>query len=222
VWPGSVPSVPGFLCLFLLLVLPASSDIIDRIAASVGTRVIAVSDIDREIRVTSFLDGVSPNFSPAVRRATTERMVEQKLIQRELEINRYPLPAASEIEPILAGFRAERFKDDDEYRRALADRGITEQEVKDELLWQRTLLRFIEVRFRPGVQVSDQEIQDYFDKVVAPAARVAHPGAPLALEDYRNQIEETLVGKRVDKEVDTWLQQARKRNEIVIHEDALR
>jgi len=126
------------------------------------------------------------------------------------------------VEPVLAEFREQHFKDDEEYGRALAERGITEQDVKDELLWQRTLLRFIEVRFRPAVQVSDQEIQDYFDKVVAPAARAAHPGEPVVLEDYRNQVEQTLTGKRVDREVDTWLKEARKRNEIVMHEDALR
>jgi hypothetical protein len=206
----------------LILALPAFADIIDRIAVSVGNRVIAVSDLDREIRVTAFLDGVQPDFSPAAKRATAERMIEQKLIRRELEISRYPVPDPSEVEPVLAEFRERHFKDDEEYRRALAERSITEQDVKDELLWQRTLLRFIEVRFRPAVQVSDQEIQDYFDKVVAPAARAAHPGEPVVLDDYRDQIEETLAGKRVDQESDTWLKEARKRNEIVIHEDALR
>ncbi len=208
--------------LLFILAIPAFSEIIDRIAVSVGTRVIAVSDLDREIRVTTFLNGVPADFSSAAKHATAERMTEQKLIQRELEVNRYPLPEASEIASVLAEFRAAHFKDDEEYRRALADRGITEQQVKDELLWQRTLLRFIEVRFRPGIQVSDQEIQDYFDKVVAPAARAAHPGEPLGLADYRSQIEETLAGKRVDNELDAWLKEARKRNEIVVHEDALR
>jgi hypothetical protein len=206
----------------LILALPAFADIVDRIAVSVGNRVIAVSDLDREIRVAAFLDGVQPDFSPAAKRATAERMIEQKLIRRELETSRYPVPDPSEVDPILAEFREQHYKDDDEYRRALTERGITELDVKDELLWQRTLLRFIEVRFRPAVQVSDQEIQDYFDKVVAPAARAAHPGEPVVLEDYRGQVEETLTGKRVDKEVDTWLKEARKRNEIVIHEDALR
>jgi hypothetical protein len=204
-----------------MFALPAFADIIDRIAASVGNRVIAVSDLDREIRVAAFLDGVQPDFRPAAKRATIERMIEQKLIRRELETSRYPTPDASEVDPVLAEFREKHFQDDEEYRRALAERGITEQDVKDALLWQRTLLRFIEVRFRPAVQVSDQEIQDYFDQVVAPAAQAAHPGEPVVLEDYRNQVEETLAGKRVDKEVDTWLKEARKRNEIVIHEEAL-
>jgi hypothetical protein len=209
------------LILALILALPAFADIIDRIAVSVGNRVIAVSDLDREIRVAAFLDGVQPDFSPAAKRATAERMIEQKLIRRELETSRYPVPDASEVEPVLAEFREQHFKDDDEYRRAVTERGITEQDVKDELLWQRTLLRFIEVRFRPAVQVSDQEIQDYFEQVVVPAARVAHPGEPVVLEDYRSQVEEKLSGQRVDKEVDTWLKESRKRNEIVIHEDAL-
>ena len=209
------------LILALILALPAFADIIDRIAVSVGNRVIAVSDLDREIRVAAFLDGVQPDFSPAAKRATAERMIEQKLIRRELETSRYPVPDASEVEPVLAEFREQHFKDDDEYRRAVTERGITEQDVKDELLWQRTLLRFIEVRFRPAVQVSDQEIQDYFEQVVVPAARVAHPGEPVVLEDYRSQVEEKLSGQRVDKEVDTWLKESRKRNQIVIHEDAL-
>jgi hypothetical protein len=208
--------------LALIFALPAFADIIDRIAVSVGNRVIAVSDLDREMRVAAFLDGVQPDFSPAAKRTTADRMIEQKLIRRELETSRYPVPDVSEVEPVLAGFREQHFTDEDAYRHALAERGITEQDVKDELLWQRTLLRFIEVRFRPAVQVSDQEIQDYFDQVVAPAARAAHPGEPVVLEDYRNQVEETLTGKRVDREMDTWLKEARKRNEIVMHEDALR
>jgi hypothetical protein len=207
--------------LALISAPPLFSDIIDRIAVSVGNRVITISDLDREIRVTAFLDGVQPDFSPAAKRATAERMVEQKLIRRELETSRYPVPDPAEVEPVLADFKEKHFKNEEEYRRALPECGITEQDVRDELLWQRTLLRFIEVRFRPAVQVSDQEIQDYFDKQVAPAARAAHPGQPAALEDYRDQIEEKLAGQRVDQEVDTWLKEARKRNEIVFHEEAL-
>jgi hypothetical protein len=55
---------------------------------------------------------------------------------------------------------------------------------------------------------------------VEPAARVAHPGEPVALEDYRDQIESKLTGQRVDHDVDAWLQEARKRTEIVYHKEA--
>lgn len=203
-----------------ILVPRVSADIIDRIAVSVGNRVITTSDLDREIRVTAFLNGTKPDFTPAGKRATAERMVEQKLIRNELETSRYPVPAASEVEPELELFKKKAFKSDDDYRRALAEYSITDDDVRAELLWQRTLLLFVEVRFRPGVQVTEQQVQDYFDKTVAPAASAAHPNQPLSIENFRGEIEQKLIGQQVDEEIDRWLQQVRKRTEIVYHSEA--
>lgn len=209
------------LLLAALLAVPAArAEIIDRIAASVGNLVITASDLDRQIRVAAFLDRTRPDFSPAARRAMAERMVDQKLILRELDNSRYPPPAASEVDPIFDKFKTDNFPSDEDYRRALAAGGVTEQDVKDALLWQRRLLRFIDVRFRPGVQVSAQDVQDYFTKVVEPAARAAHPGQPVSLDDYRGQIEEKLTGDRVDQQMNAWLENARKRTEVVFHAEA--
>jgi hypothetical protein len=193
--------------LVVLLPLTIHAEIIDRIAVSVGNTVITASDLDREIRITSFLNGTQPDFTPVNKRATAERLIEQKLIRREIELSRYPVPDASAVGPL------------SENSRRPADYGITEQEVKDALLWQLTLLRFVEVRFRPGIQVSDQEIQDYFEKTVKPAAQAAHPGETVVLADYRDQIEEALAGQRADRDLDTWLSDTRKRMEIVFHEE---
>ncbi len=208
-------------CALLLLAVAAPAEIIDRIAVSVGSRVITTSELDREIRVSAFLNGTKPDFSPEGKRAAAERMVDQKLIRGEMENTRYPAPQPSQIEPLLAQFRQERFKTAAEYSAALAEAGITEQDLRDALLWQRALLLFLDVRFRPGVQVGAQEIQDYFDKVVKSAARASSPGAEVNLDDYRDQIERTLAGKMVDDETARWLKDARRRTEIVYHSEAL-
>ena len=210
--------------LSLLLLAPCaflSAEIVDRIAVSVGNSVITTSDLDREIRVTAFLNGIKPDFSKAAKQATADRMVEQKLVERELENGRYPTPQPADVLPALEDFRKRFYPVEADYQRALAAYGITGQDVDSMLLWQRTLLEFIEVRFGPGVQLTDQQIQDYFDKVVAPAARSAHPGQPVSLEDYRAKIEQTLIGQREDEEMDTWLREARRRTEIVMHPEAL-
>ena len=204
-----------------LLASLAGAEIIDRIAVLVGNRVITTSDLDREIRVTAFLNGVKPDFSPQGKRATADRMVEQQLVRQELETSRYPVPQLADIEPALEAFTKENYASEADYQKALGEAGIIAQDVIEQLLWERTLLEFIDVRFRPGVQVSDQDIQDYFEKVVAPAARAAHPGQPVALEDFRAQIEQTLAGQREDREMDTWLRQARNRTVIVYHDEAL-
>ena len=205
----------------LLLAAVAWGAIIDRIAVSVGNQVITLRDVEREIRVAAFLNGVKPDLSTANKRATAERLVEQKLIRQEMETSRFPVPAAADVEPALERFKKDTFPSETDYQHALAEYGITGQDVKDLLVWQRTLLEFISLRFRPGVQVSDQEIQDYFDRVVAPAARAAHPAQPVALEDFRAQIEQALIGQQADRDMDNWLSEARKRTQIVFHQEAL-
>jgi len=207
--------------LVLLTGIPADSEIIDRIAISVGTSVITTSDVDQEIRMTAFLNGLKPDFSTAAKHEAADRLVEQTLVRRELELSRYPVPDASAAIPRLEEFQKSRYPTEAAFQSALAEYGLTEQALRDEFYWQLTLLRFIEVRFRPAVQVSDRDIQEYFDKKVKPVAEAAHPGDPVILEDYRAQIEDTLTGQRADVELDNWLKETRGRTAITMHEDAL-
>jgi hypothetical protein len=73
------------------------AEIVDRIAVSVANRVITQSDLERQIRVTAFQNDKNPNFSSANKRVVAEKMIEQKLIQRELENSRYPVPSPEEL-----------------------------------------------------------------------------------------------------------------------------
>jgi parvulin-like peptidyl-prolyl isomerase len=206
----------------IALAMAARGEIIDRIAASVGNRVITASDLDRELRVAAFQDGVKPDFSPARKQAAVEAMIEQKLIQAELANSRYPLPDPAELAPAIEQFKRAHFKDDEQYRAGLAEYGITEEDFKELLLWQRTLLLFIQVRFETGVQLGAQDVEDYFTKTVKPAAEAAHPGQPVSLEDYRDQIERTLTGRRADQQMDIWLRDVRRRTNVVVHDEVLR
>jgi len=216
-------STPIRVVLWLTVALdPARGEIIDRIAASVGNRVITASDLDRQIRVSAFQDGVKPDFSAARKKATAEAMIEQKLIESELANSRYPLPDPAELGPAIEQFKKGHFKDDGEYRAALAGYGIREDDFKELLLWQRTLLLFIQVRFETGVQLAAGEVEDYFAKTVKPVAQAAHPGQPVLLEDYREQIERKLTGQKADEQMDIWLRDVRRRNNVVVHAEVLK
>jgi peptidyl-prolyl cis-trans isomerase SurA len=212
----------GALGVAMALALAAHGEIVDRIAASVGNRVITASDLDRQLRVAAFQDGVKPDFSPARKRAAVEAMIEQKLIRTELANSRYPLPDPAELAPLIEQFKKTHFKDDAQYRAALAEYGIGEEDFKELLLWQRTLLLFIQVRFETGVQLGAQDVEEYFAGTVKPAAEAAHPGQSVSLEDYRDQIERALTGQRADKEMDIWLREVRTRTNVVLHEEVLR
>ena len=206
----------------LALAMAARGEIIDRIAASVGNRVITASDLERQIREAAFQEGVKPDCRPPRKRATAEAMIEQKLIRTELANSRYPLPDPADIAPAIEQFKKAQFKDGQQYRAALAEYGITEEDFKELLLWQRTLLLFIQMRFETGVQLAAQDVEEYFTKTVKPAAAAAHPGQPVLLEDYRGQIERKLIGERANQQMDIWLRDVRRRTNVVLHEEVLR
>jgi len=205
----------------LMAILPAQAAIIDRIAVSVGNRVITATDLDREIRITAFLNNAKPDFSAASKRTTAGRMVDQTLLRNEIEVSRYVLPTPAEVDAALKELK-NRYPDESAYRNALAGYGISEDDLKTRLFWQLTLVRFIDARFRPGVQIGDAEIRKYFDEHVRPALEQAHPGKPTSLDDYRERIEQTLTGDAANQQVEQWLKDARGRTRIDYHEDLFR
>jgi len=189
-----------------VLALAASAEIVDRIAVSVGNRVITESDLLRQIRVIAFQNGKQPDFSEANKRAVVEKMIEQKLIQRELENSRYPVPSPDDLVPAIEEFKKTHFPDTAAYHRALQAADITEQDLLDVLVWERTLLNFIEIRFESGVLASEQETAEYArEKNVTPA-----------------QAERALVTSRADQQVDEWLRSTRRRTTVIVHDEVLR
>ncbi len=191
----------------------ASAEIIDRIAVSVGSRVITETDLDREIRITAFLNNEKPDFSPANKRQTAARMVDQTLIRSELEASRYPPPSAADTEAALQEEKT-RLGGEAAYRRALAAYGIREDDLKARLTWQLMLLGFIDARFRPGIQIGAEEIRKYFDDHMRAGLIAAHPGQKPSMDDYRAGIEETLISQAANQQVEQWLKEARRRTHI--------
>jgi hypothetical protein len=206
------------ICLVGWLAVAGQAEIVDRIAVSVGSRVITETDLEREIRITALLNNAKPDFSAANERQTAERMVDQTLVRTELEASRYPPPSAADTEAALDEEKA-RYGSDAEYRRALAQHGVREDELKARLTWQLMLVRFIDVRFRPGIQISSEEIRKYFDDHMLAGLTEAHPGQTPSFDDQRAGIEKTLTGKAADQQVEQWLKEARRRTHIEYHEE---
>ncbi len=212
--------IARFVILAGLLMAASRAEIIDRIAVTVDNRVITASQITLEIRLTAFLDGNKLDFSLAARRNAANRLIEQMLIRREMEVGRYSAPSPGDVEPMLKAVQEQRFPHAGEYLQAFTQYGITEEELKAYLLWQLTLLCFLDIRFRPGVEVTDAQIQSYYDKNRANLeARAGGSGNP-TLDDLRDRIRRILTEEGVDRQMDAWLAEARKRSRIEFHEEA--
>jgi len=208
--------------LFLLstvLTTGPQAGVIDRIAVTLDNQIITESEIALEIRLTAFLNGDPLDFSAEARKRAADRLIEQKLIRREMQIGHYLGPNKNDVETMLKQIQTQRFQSPEAYRRALERYDLTEEDLKAHLSWQLTLLRFIDARFRPAVQVTDDEIRAYYESEMVKPGK-ADPGAKPKLEDVRDQIRETLINQRVDQQLDEWLAAARRRTRIQFHPEA--
>lgn len=192
--------------------------ILDRIAVIVGDRVIKTSDIDRDIRLTAFLNRAKADFSPQTKKQSAERLIDQDLIRQEIANGNYRRPAESEAATLEAQLVRDRFGGSDpEFARALERYGITREQLATQLLWQLTVLRFIDQRFRAGVFVSDDEVRQYVQQHQA-ELRKQYPRAASDVLDTKAR--ELLEGKQVDKNFADWLEQERKGTRIEFKPEA--
>lgn len=203
--------------LFLAISL-ASAVIIDRIAVIVGNSIVKDSDIDRDIRVTSFLNNQPLDFSVASRKKAANRLIDQVFIRSEIEIGDYRTATPEEADRQLDNLKKQRFKNTLAFEQALRRYGLTELELRTQFQWQLTVLRFIDVRFKPAVLVADTDIDNYYREHAA-ALRRQYPGK--SLDDLREQIRDILTGERVNQEFFAWLNYQRKNNKIQFREESL-
>jgi hypothetical protein len=183
---------------------------IDRIAIIVGNSIVKDSDIDRELRVTNFLNGEPLDLSTAARKKAAGRLIDQIFIRREIRIGDYPTATFQEADQQLDDLKKQRFKTNTAFEQSLHRYGLTELDLRTQFQWQLTVLRFIDVRFKPAVLVSDDEIAAYYRQ---------HPGK--SLDDRQDEIRGILTGEKVNQLFFAWLDEQRKEIKIQFREGNL-
>jgi len=199
---------------------PLCAEVIDRMAISVGNQVITESQIDEEVRVTAVLNNEKVDLSAYQKKKAAARLIDQALIKREMDLSRYPVPALSDADSALKEIQS-HYPSQAAFEQALADHGITEAQLKEHLWWQLTVLRFVDYRFRPGIQISDSEVQAYYQQQVSKWQQQGVKTVP-SLSDQRAEIEEILTEQQIDQNLDQWLAEARKQVPIRYLDEALR
>jgi hypothetical protein len=207
------------LAFILLSTLPTSAVIIDQIAVVVGDSIVKDSDISRDLRVTDFLNDQPLNLSEQARKGSANRLIDQIFIRREIQLGDYPVATWEEASRQVELLVQKQFKTDAALQDRLRRYGITAPDLISHFLWQLTVLRFIEVRFKPAVLVTEADIQNYYNQH-AQEFRRKHPGKS-SLNDVRTEIADTLTAERVDKLFFSWLDEQRKQAKIKYFERSL-
>jgi hypothetical protein len=204
--------------IWILAAVTASAAIVDRSAVTVGNRVITESDILRRIRLQAFQSGEFPVINEKTRREAAQRLIDLKLVEHEMEVGHYAKTPPERAKALVDAFTAEHFQSSPEAMRiALASMQLTPDDLRAELAEQADFLSFTSLRFKPGVEIADPAIEEYFHAHFAPK-----PGEPpVALADVRLDIEQTLIAEKTDQALDAWLREQRERTRIVYLEKEL-
>jgi hypothetical protein len=193
--------------------LSASVVVVDRIAIIVGNHAIKASDVERDVRLTDFMNRRPLDLSAAARKQAAERLIDQQILRTEIATGGFARATAADAERFQRDIERERFGGSAAQMRAeLARHGLTEDELREYLLWQLTVLKYIDQKFRPGVSVSDQDVRSYYDQHVSELKR-EHPKNS-SFEAVQAAIRSTLEGEAVNREFENWIGEARKRTRV--------
>ena len=191
--------------------LSSNAAIIDRIAIIVGDNIIKDSDIDRDLRITEFLNEQPLTLADAARKEAADRLINQMLIRHEIRTGEYPFASLEQAEQALHALITRRYKTHFTFEQALHRYGITEQELEIYFQWQLTVLDFINARFKPAVYITGQQIRKYYSEHAAALER-EYPGQ--SFDQLRDRIRDILTGEQVNEEFFAWLNQQRSSSKI--------
>lgn len=188
----------------LLLAAAAHGAILDRIAVTVGKQVITESDLIRDLRVSALLDRKPLDLSGEQKRKSADRLVDQMLILQEAAFSRAELASKDDAARMLEEVKSAEYPNDADYRAALARYGVTEPEIIEHLLAGLRAMRFTDLRFRPEVQLSGDDLRDYYETLAA-QWRAKDPAHVPSFEASRDQVERLLTDERTAQALDRWL-----------------
>jgi len=194
--------------------------VLDRLVAVVNGEVILESDVDEERR----FEEIQPyrTASESTRDKIIERLVDRTLILQQAALEPEDAVPDRDLDAQLTTLGKDipackqyHCETDDGWKKFLADHGFTAEEFRARWLQRMQLLKFIEVRFRNGIKVSDDEIQTYYEKTMLPQYSKRNVTPP-PLETIKRRIEEVLLQQQVGALLEDWLKSLRAQGSVRI------
>lgn len=206
---------------------PVSPVVLDRVVAVVNNRAILSSDVDEEIRL-AVLDPGRAGMGVLTPQVALEQLISRSLIQQQIreEDARAANATPAEVEARLDEIRHEvpacvrqNCASDAGWKAFLAAHDLTQERVESYLRYRLEILRFIELRFRQGIRISQQDVQAYYTDTLLPQYG---PGDAIpSLDQVAPRIQEILLQRQVNILFDDWLKNLRQQGEIEVLDPAL-
>jgi peptidyl-prolyl cis-trans isomerase SurA len=208
--------------------IPAPQPIVlDRVIAVVNDRAILASDLKEEILLSVLepqeTEGVQETPQQALQRLISRTLIRQQIREEDAQSVD---PTADTVQQRLDQIRKqlpvcvrENCATDAGWNAFLVSHGLTQRRVEAYLRSRTQILRFIEIRFRQGIRISQQETEAYYRDTLVPQYRSGQR-VP-SLSDVAPRIEEILLQQKVSAMFSDWLDTLRKQGDVEVLDPSL-
>lgn len=205
-----------FALLLVSSIAANAADVLDRVVATVNGHVILLSEWNDELRYECFMSGLKPEDVTALdQRAALGRLVDQQLLREQVRAGELKSIASDQVERQMEKVKAEvlRNSPNDSWTQLLAKYRLSEGFLKARIAAELQQLQLIDSRFRPSIQISQAEIEQYYKDQLVP--RLPQSGT-VNLPDVTPRIREILVQNKMDQMLNSWLESLRSQGQVKI------
>jgi peptidyl-prolyl cis-trans isomerase SurA len=193
-----------------------AGDILDRIVATVNGHIVLQSDWDEAVRCEAFMAGHPlRQITLQDRKAALDRLIDQELLREQMSASDFPQVADQEINKRLEEIRKlyPKADTDQAWQAILGQYGLTAKTLRDRVALQLNLMRLVDARLRPAVNIDARSIESYYNQELLPQLRQS--GAKeVSLATVSPKIKELLIQQKVNQLLISWLQNLRAGSQI--------
>ena len=212
----AIATVTLMVSALLFVSAPSAAEVIDRIVATVNGRVILQSDWDEALCYEALLSNRTlAQFTDEDRRSVLDRLIDQELLHEQMKSADFVHATDAEVDARLADARKQypQAASPEAWQSFLAQYHFTEKDLLVRVRRQIDLMRLVDARLRPAVQIDSKSIEAYYRDQFAP--KLKQSGASeVPLAEVSAKIRELLTQQKVSELLVSWLQTLRSEGEV--------
>jgi len=211
----------GSLALALSMALATyclGGQVVDRVVTNVNGHVVLQSDWEQEVAFEAFANGRDPDsFTSAERKAALDRLIDQELLREQVKPSQ-PAPA-DQVAARVAEVRKlnPECTTDESWRAKLQRYGLTESALEKRLGNEIQVMKLVEDRLRPSIQIDQKAVESYYNEQLLPQLKKAGDHAK-PLTEYFSRIKDLLAEKKMNELLSGWLANLRSGSHIAAPE----
>jgi SurA N-terminal domain len=191
-----------------------AGEIVDRVVTKVNGHVVLQSDWEQELAFEALTDGRDPDsFTTAERKAALDRLIDQELLREQVRPSQ-PAPRdqvsarAAEVRKLHPDCATE-----EKWHAKLQRYGLTQTALEKRLSDEIQLMRLVEDRLRPAIQIDQHAVESYYhDQLLPEMKRAGSRATPLT--EVFGRIKDLLAEKKMNELLSGWLASLRSGSHI--------